>query len=195
MFRHVFNTVAAALAALYIAMLMELPMPPIAMVCVFIVMQPSTGQVLTKSFYRLLGTVAGALAACALAGLSASTAVFLAALGAWAALLTAAAAISKQPRAYSIVLAGYTPILIGVPALSHEGHIPPDALARLAEVAIGILCAAAAVLLNGPPRASAAPTAPPLVPKPASACLAPSARKRPASAQWASVPMPGLGRA
>src|SRR5689334_9158166 len=118
MFRHVLNTVAAALAALFLAMHLELPMPPIAMVCVFIVMQPATELVLSKSFYRLLGTVAGALAACALAALSASTAAFLVSLGVWAALLTTAAAFSKQPRAYSIVLTGYTPILIGIPAIA-----------------------------------------------------------------------------
>ncbi|WP_395408279.1 FUSC family protein [Pseudoduganella sp. UC29_106] len=152
MFRHVLNTVAAALAALFLAMRLELPMPPIAMVCVFIVMQPATELVLAKSLYRLLGTVAGALAACALAALSASTAEFLAGLGVWAALLTAAATLSKQPRAYSIVLTGYTPILIGVPAIAHASHVGPDALARLAEVGIGIACATTAMLLNGPRR-------------------------------------------
>lgn len=190
MFRHVFNTVAAALTALYIAMLMELPMPPIAMVCVFIVMQPATKLVLSKSFYRLLGTVAGALAACALAAISGSTALFLAGLGVWAALLTAAAAFSKQPRAYSIVLTGYTPILIGIPAIAHAGHIVPDALARLAEVGIGIACAAAAVLLNGPPSAPAAPIEPATVPQPASACRASLARLHPESARQA--PLAGL---
>lgn len=200
MFRHVLNTVAAALAALFLAMHLELPMPPIAMVCVFIVMQPATELVLSKSFYRLLGTVAGALAACALAALSASTAAFLVSLGVWAALLTTAAAFSKQPRAYSIVLTGYTPILIGIPAIVHAGQIGPDALARLAEVAIGLLCAAAAALLNGPQRALAAqPDRPQRRPAALNALAAvpmlPIRRRRRPAATIARVAAPGTGRA
>jgi len=58
---YMFKTIAAALLALGIAMRLELPQPRTAMTTVFILMQPESGKVLAKSFYRLGGTVVGLL--------------------------------------------------------------------------------------------------------------------------------------
>ena len=150
MLRHIFNTVAAALASMFIAKTLGLPMPQIVMVTVVILMQPLTRQVLDKSFYRLIGTMAGGLAAWAIGALfSDSPAYFLAAVGVWVTLLTFAASFSKQLKAYSIVLTGYTPVLIGVPAVFQLGHVGAHAAERLSEVGLGILCSAAMALLNG----------------------------------------------
>ncbi len=49
----------AAFLTLWLAMRLELPQPRTAMITVFIVMQPQSGQVFAKSFYRFLGTLAG----------------------------------------------------------------------------------------------------------------------------------------
>lgn len=160
MLRHIFNTVATALASMFIAMALGLPMPQIVMVTVVIVMQPLTRQVLDKSFHRLIGTMAGALAAWAIGELfSDSPTYFLAAVGVWVTLLTFAASYGKQLKAYSIVLTGYTPVLIGVPAVFQLGHVGAHAAERLGEVALGIACCAAAALLNGArsPAMSGAP--------------------------------------
>lgn len=178
--RHIFNTVTTAMLAMAIAAWLKLPAPQISMVCVFIVMQPQARQVFTKGYYRMLGTIAGALGAWAIAALcSQSPAQLLAAIGIWVTLFTGIAAFYSQPQAYSIVLTGYTPVLIGIPMAFQAGHIGAGAAARLAEVGLGIACASVAAFINGgradqnaPPAAVPAATASPAAPGAASASLA-----------------------
>lgn len=57
------RTVSAGLIALLAAYALKLDHPQWAMMTVFIVAQPVAGMVLAKGFYRLLGTLAGGLAA------------------------------------------------------------------------------------------------------------------------------------
>lgn len=56
---YVFKVLCAAFLALWLAMRLELPQPSTATITVFIVMQPQSGQVFAKSFYRILGTLVG----------------------------------------------------------------------------------------------------------------------------------------
>jgi len=60
------KTFAAALLALYIAFWAGLDDPRWSFLTVFIVSQPDSGLVLAKSFYRILGTIAGLLVSIAL---------------------------------------------------------------------------------------------------------------------------------
>jgi uncharacterized membrane protein YccC len=66
---HLLKTVTAGLLALGIAMLLDLQQPRIAMTTVFVLMQPFSGMVLAKSFYRILGTAVGTIAALVLGAL------------------------------------------------------------------------------------------------------------------------------
>jgi len=176
--RHVLNTVTSALLAMGIASWLGLPAPQIAMACVFIVMQPQATQVHAKGYHRMLGTLAGALAAWAIGALFArSPGQLLAAIGVWVTLLTVLAAFHHRLAAYSIVLTGYTPVLIGIPMAFEAAQIGHGAASRVAEVALGVLCASAMVLVNGSRRASsggqaAAPAAPAPAPRAAGAALA-----------------------
>ena len=148
--RHLFNTVSTALLAMSIAAAMGLPAPQITMACVFIVMQPQARMVFHKGGYRMLGTIAGALAAWGIAALfSQSPATLLAAVGVWVTLFTIIAACHSKLPAYSIVLTGYTPVLIGIPMAFEAANIGHGAASRLAEVAIGVACASAVAFLNG----------------------------------------------
>lgn len=170
MLRHIFNTVATALLAAAIAVMLGLPGPQIAMACVFIVMQPCPSQVLAKGYYRMLGTAAGAAATWVLAsGFSQSPAQFLAAVGVWATLLTGIAARHGGPATYSVVLAGYTPILIGIPALFAPAQLMAGVGNRLAEVMTGVACAVAVACLNGPAARGAGSSAAASVPAQAAA--------------------------
>ncbi|MEA2740603.1 MAG: hypothetical protein QOH05_3910, partial [Acetobacteraceae bacterium] len=56
------KTFAAAMAALFIAMAIGLDRPYWAMATVYIVSQPLTGALRSKAFYRLVGTLIGAIA-------------------------------------------------------------------------------------------------------------------------------------
>ncbi|MCM2321308.1 MAG: FUSC family protein, partial [Pseudomonas sp.] len=58
----IFKMLAAALTTLWLAMRLDMPQPSTAVMAVFIVMQPQSGQVIAKGLHRLLGTLIGLLA-------------------------------------------------------------------------------------------------------------------------------------
>lgn len=138
----VFKTLLAALLALWIAFRLGFDSPRSSMLTVFIVAQPQTGLVLAKSFYRILGTMAGCLATFVLVGLFAQQReLFLLAMSVWVGLCCAGAALFRNFRAYAFVLAGYTACLIGFPSALHPLATFNTAVARVSEVMLGILCA------------------------------------------------------
>lgn len=141
---HLAKTVAAALLAMGIAMLLDLSQPRIAMTTVFVLMQPMSGMVLAKSFYRVVGTGVGLVAALALGGLFAQQPeLYMAGITLWVAGCIAAAVRNRHFRWYGYVLAGYTAALIGLPAVMAPNTLFLSALTRAAEVAVGIFCSGA----------------------------------------------------
>ncbi|MBP0593677.1 FUSC family protein [Paraburkholderia sp. LEh10] len=154
---HLLKTVTAALLALGIAMLLELQQPRTAMTTVFVLMQPFSGMVLAKSFYRILGTLAGMLAALLLGALFAQQPeLYMLGITAWMGVCVAAAVRYRHFRWYGFVLAGYTAALIGIPTVMQPNGLFLAALTRAAEVAIGIICSAAVSALIAPRRSSLA---------------------------------------
>ncbi|MBB5428382.1 FUSC family protein [Paraburkholderia sp. CNPSo 3155] len=154
---HLLKTVAAGLLALGIAMLLDLPQPRIAMTTVFVLMQPFSGMVLAKSFYRILGTAVGTVAALVLGGLFAQQPeLYMLGMIAWVSACIAAAVRYRHFRWYGFVLAGYTAALIGIPNVTTPEGLFLAALARAAEVAVGIVCSSAVSALLLPQRSSLA---------------------------------------
>jgi uncharacterized membrane protein YccC len=141
---HILKTVGAALLALGIAMKLDLPQPRTAMTTVFIVMQPQSGMVLAKSFYRIAGTLVGSIVTIALMSLFAQQAeLFLLSVSIWVGICTFGAARNRNSRSYGFVLAGYTAALVGIPAAQHADGAFMAAVTRVIEVTLGILCAGA----------------------------------------------------
>jgi uncharacterized membrane protein YccC len=139
---YLLKALAAAFLALGIAMRLDLPQPRTAMTTVFIVMQPQSGAVLAKSFYRIGGTLVGLLATLFLIAVFApQRELFLGALALWTGICTAGAARNRNFRSYGFLLAGYTAALIGIPAAQHPDGAFLSALTRAAEVTLGVLCA------------------------------------------------------
>src|ERR1700677_523164 len=66
---HLIKTATAMLLAMGIAMLLEMSSPRTAMATVAVLMQPLSGMVLAKSFYRVIGTTLGMIAAVTLGAL------------------------------------------------------------------------------------------------------------------------------
>lgn len=133
----------AAFLALWIAFRLGLDSPGTAMTTTFILALPSSGMVLEKAFYRLLGTVVGCAAALLLIALFPQQApVLLAGLALWVGLCTAGAAMHRNQQSYSFVLAGYTACMIAVPALEHPAGVFAAAVTRTTEVALGVIVAA-----------------------------------------------------
>lgn len=137
---YLFKAIAAALIALGVAMKLDLPSPRTAMTTVFIVMQPQSGPVFAKSFYRICGTLVGLVVMLALIGLFAQQPeLFIACTALWVGICTAGAARNRNFRSYGFVLAGYTAALIGIPASQHPDGAFMSAMTRVAEISIGIL--------------------------------------------------------
>ncbi|KAE9648481.1 FUSC family protein [Pseudomonas sp. PB106] len=154
---YILKVLIAAFLTLWLAMRLELPQPRTAMITVFIVMQPQSGQVFAKSFYRFLGTLAGSAMMVTLIALFAqNTELFLGSLAIWVGICSAGAARCRNFRAYGFVLAGYTAAMVGLPALAHPDGAFMAAVWRVLEISLGILCStliSAAIL---PQTASAA---------------------------------------
>ncbi|GLU32648.1 FUSC family protein [Trinickia caryophylli] len=153
---YVLKALLAAFIALAIALRLDLPQPRTAMTTVFIVMQPQSGAVFAKSFYRIGGTLVGLAATLALVALfSQQPTLFLAALALWTGICTAGAARNRNFRSYGFLLAGYTAALIGIPAAQQPDGAFLAALTRAAEVTLGVLCAGFVSALVLPEHASA----------------------------------------
>ncbi|CAB3766772.1 FUSC family protein [Paraburkholderia solisilvae] len=139
---YLFKALAAAFLALGIAMKLEMPQPRTAMTTVFIVMQPQSGAVFAKSFYRICGTLVGLVVMLALLGLfPQQPELFILSTALWVGICTAGAARNRNFRSYGFVLAGYTAALIGIPASQHPDGALLSALTRVSEVLLGIVCA------------------------------------------------------
>ncbi|SMG13111.1 FUSC family protein [Paraburkholderia susongensis] len=141
---YLFKALAACFLALGIAMKLDLPQPRTAMTTVFIVMQPQSGAVFAKSFYRICGSLVGLVVMLALIGLFAQQPeLFILSTAIWVGICTAGAARNRNFRSYGFVLAGYTAALIGIPASQHPDGAFLSALTRVAEIVVGIICAGA----------------------------------------------------
>ncbi len=138
------KTTASGLIALLVAFTFNLDQPYWALLTVFIVAQPQqSGQVLAKSFYRMIGTVIGAAVALVFVGLFAQERVlFLGALALWIGLCAFASQYARNFAAYSFVLSGYTAAIVGIPGALDPGNAFYIATGRVTEVCLGIIAAA-----------------------------------------------------
>ncbi|MBA8879414.1 FUSC family protein [Phyllobacterium myrsinacearum] len=136
------RTNAAALFALMVAFALNLQQPQWAMMTVFIVSQPIAGMVISKGLFRLAGTLIGALAAVAITAATGDTQwLFVASIALWVALCTFAASMLRNPESYGAALAGYTAVIIALPAFGQSHLLIEVAYARCTEIMLGIVCA------------------------------------------------------
>jgi uncharacterized membrane protein YccC len=137
------KTFAASLLALYIAFWAGLDDPRWSFLTVFVVSQPDSGLVLAKSFYRILGTIAGLFVAIALVfGLAQNGELFVAAVAVWICFCNFAARAVRNFASYGFQLAGYTVAIVGIPAALAPTGAYDLLLARFTEISLRIICAA-----------------------------------------------------
>lgn len=136
------RTVSAGLIALLAAYALKLDHPQWAMMTVFIVAQPVAGMVLAKGFYRLLGTLVGGVAAIGITTVFGTNPwVLVTVLAVWIGICTFVSSLLRNPEAYGAALAGYTAMIIGLPAFGQPHLVVDLAVARCAEIVLGIVCA------------------------------------------------------
>lgn len=151
------RTVAAALIALVMAFALRLQQPQWAMMTVFIVSQPIAGMVISKGLFRLTGTLVGAIAAITITAATHDVQwAFVAAVALWVAACTFAASMLRNPESYGAALAGYTAIIIALPAFGEQHLLFEFAIARCTEITLGIVCAGLASRFFRPQLARAA---------------------------------------
>ena len=132
----------AGLLALSVSMILNLPDPRTAIFTSFIVMQPQSGLVFSKSYYRILGTVAGVAVSLALMGMFAQEREwFIALFALWIAITTAAGLKYRNFQSYGFVLAGYTVCIVALPVIEMPLQVFEIATSRFSEVLVGIMCA------------------------------------------------------
>lgn len=104
----------AAMLAYYIALSIGLERPSWAIITVYIVSQTSVGASLSRSLYRLVGTVIGAGMTVLIVPTFVNSPVFCSViLAGWITFCLYLSLLERTPRAYGFVLAGYTASLIG----------------------------------------------------------------------------------
>jgi uncharacterized membrane protein YccC len=140
---HVIRVVLGVWIALYVSYCLQLDSPYWAPTTVLLVAHPVRGALFSKSQWRILGTIVGAVAMVALmAAFPQQPVLFLAGVGLWLGICTFIASLLRYFRAYGAVLAGVTISLIAFGAVEHPDTVINIALARVAAVTIGVLSAA-----------------------------------------------------
>ncbi|WP_354004130.1 FUSC family protein [Ideonella oryzae] len=133
---------AASMLALYVALKAGLPRPFWAMMTAYVVANPLAGAVRSKAVYRFGGTFLGAAASVVLVPNLANAPTLLAlALALWVGVCLFISLQDRTPRSYVFMLAGYTAALIGFPSVERPDQLFDNALARVEEIGVGILCA------------------------------------------------------
>ena len=137
---------ASVCLALYIAFWLELDNAYWAGTSAAIVCQPHLGASLRKGWFRMIGTIIGAVAIVVLtACFPQDRAPFLVGLALWGAGCALVATLLRNFAAYSAALAGYTVAIIASDQLGATGGPNGQAFMlavfRASEICIGIVCA------------------------------------------------------
>jgi uncharacterized membrane protein YccC len=132
--------------ALYVAFWLELDNAYWAGTSAAIVCQPQVGASLRKGWFRMLGTLLGAVAAVVMAACFPQDRIaFLTVLALWGAACAVVATLLRNFASYSAALAGYTAAIIAGDELGAVGGLNGQAFTlaytRASEICIGIVCA------------------------------------------------------
>jgi uncharacterized membrane protein YccC len=149
-----FNCYLAAMLALSVGFLFNMPNPWWASLTVYLTSQPQNGAigaVWGRALYRLTGTVVGMIAALAIVPLLSNTPeILIVVIALWAALCVYCGLLDRSPRAYAFLLSGFTFALVGFPAVNDPGILWDSAVLRTEQIGIGVLCAAVVHSLLAP---------------------------------------------
>src|SRR5271156_5792729 len=137
-----------SVAAVYLAMLLELDRPEWAGWTVLSVSLATRASSLQKSLWRAGSSIVGCVIGVALtANFAQSTLAFDAAIALWLSLLTAAATLERGQRSYGFALMGYTVPIVTLGNVDQPGLVFQVAVDRCSTLLLGIACAHASSVL------------------------------------------------
>jgi len=138
---------ASVSLALYVAFWLQLDNPYWAGASAAIVCQPQLGASLRKGWFRMIGTLTGAVMSVVLvASFPQDRSLFLGALALWAGSCAFGATVLRNFASYSAALAGYTVAIVGGDLLGTVGGLDANAaflvaVSRATAICLGIVCA------------------------------------------------------
>jgi uncharacterized membrane protein YccC len=148
------RTWLASMLALYLAYSFQLDDPYWACLTVWTVAHPIPGMVLSKSLYRVIGTLIGAIFGVMLIALFAQAPeLFVLGLALLVGGCTVAASLLTNFRVYGAALTAYTAGIIAAGAIAAPDQIFFIAMARASAILIGIACAVLVTAIFSPHRA------------------------------------------
>ncbi|QXE91354.1 FUSC family protein [Geomonas subterranea] len=140
----------AALTALGVAEFLGIENPYWAAMTALIVIQPTRGLLFEKSFYRLVGTVFGSLAALLLLQYTKSPFLLTCALVFWIAGCVGIGNLFHGLRSYAFLMAGCTCAVIVMSGFMNPSRVPEIAFGRIACIVVGIIVTTAVTALFTP---------------------------------------------
>ena len=141
------RTACGAVFALVVANALGVDSPGWAAMTVFLVSQPTRGLLQARSFYRVIGTMVGAVMGALFILLSGGSPTLLVLLLAtWLGLCSWVGNVTRQLGSYGVLLSGYTAAIVSLLSLQHHDNVAHLALDRIEGVLIG---AVIAMLING----------------------------------------------
>ena len=139
------KTFIAGMLALYIAFELNLSYPIWAIGTVFVIANPYSGMLASKSIYRILGTLFGAIFAIAVTPSLINTPwLFTFVLATWVGFCLYISLIDRSPRSYVVMLAGYTAVIICFNSIFYIETVSifDMAVGRFLEISLGVVCSA-----------------------------------------------------
>ncbi|WP_407303200.1 FUSC family protein [Acinetobacter sp.] len=139
------KTFLAGMLALYVAFSLNLAYPIWAIGTVFVIANPYSGMTSSKSLYRVLGTLLGAIVSIAVTPLLMNTPwLFTFFLAAWVGFCLYISLLDRTPRSYVSMLAGYTTVIICYNIIYYADTVSifDMAIGRFLEITVGVVCSA-----------------------------------------------------
>ncbi|KXV35927.1 fusaric acid resistance protein FusB [Gluconobacter thailandicus] len=141
--------------ALLVAFVVQLDSPMSTVTTVVIVAHPLVGALISKSVWRVLGTVVGAGLSVGIMGCFVQSAwLYFIALALLVGLACMTASLLRLYRAYAAVLTGYTIIIVAFAAFSHPETVFMSAMMRLSDVVVGVVSTAVVFMVTCPRRST-----------------------------------------
>lgn len=148
------RTALAACVALFVAWLLRLEHPQWSAMTVWAASQPTRGQLLEKSFFRILGTIGGAVVGVLLVTQSVGhPAALVVGLAAWTGACVAIGNLQRGFVAYGAMLAGYSAAMVALLDTAHPREVFALGADRLLTVTVGVATALAVGWLFTSPQA------------------------------------------
>lgn len=136
------KVLVAALAALYIALYLNLDRPSWAVTTSFVATQAFAGSTVSKSVFRVIGTIAGASISVLILNLVQSPPLMIFAISGWVAVCLYLSLMVRGPSNYAYMLGGYTALFVSFPSVDTPLTVFPTAVSRVEEIIVGVLCSA-----------------------------------------------------